>query len=333
MRKKGKTTGWELMLSYSLRDNIITGFAKGTASSEVTAVMDHLKGCAEQVSHPFLLPILILSHELSSRNEQKQRNAREWLRKLEQALSMRSEVDSADGYITDNFLNMDAINRDLAECHSQVLWKNPKAWYKIVGRIEKAMGFFWAELPEQRKTPELIKLHQTMLSRLDFYKVKLEGIEHYASITMERLNIQRGVLHNIIGQKESRLNLEMAGQQRLLAHVGKRDTQAMKTLALLGSIFLPGTYLASLFSMTFFNFQNNDESSVSPRLWIYFVVMVPLTVMVVGAWLWWDRRREREFASEEVNIENDINKMESQIMQTMRLRTISKARTWEVGIG
>lgn len=29
----------------------------------------------------------------------------------------------------------------------------------------------------------------------------------------------------------------------------------MKTLSLLGALFLPGTYLASVFSMTFFNFE------------------------------------------------------------------------------
>lgn len=49
----------------------------------------------------------------------------------------------------------------------------------------------------------------------------------------------------------------MAGQQRRLAHSSKRDSDSMKSLSLLGAIFLPATYLASLFSMTFFNFQNS----------------------------------------------------------------------------
>lgn len=33
----------------------------------------------------------------------------------------------------------------------------------------------------------------------------------------------------------------------------------MKTISLLGSIFLPATLLASIFSMTFFNFQNGKH--------------------------------------------------------------------------
>lgn len=62
-------------------------------------------------------------------------------------------------------------------------------------------------------------------------------------------------LYNIMSQREARLNLEIAGEQRRIAHASKRDGTAMKTISLMGTLFLPGTYLASVFSMTFFNFQ------------------------------------------------------------------------------
>jgi Mg2+ and Co2+ transporter CorA len=57
-----------------------------------------------------------------------------------------------------------------------------------------------------------------------------------------------------MSQREARLNLEIAGEQRRIAHASKRDSTAMKTLSLMGALFLPGTYLASVFSMTFFDF-------------------------------------------------------------------------------
>ena len=47
----------------------------------------------------------------------------------------------------------------------------------------------------------------------------------------------------------------MAGEQRRLAHASKRDSTAMKTISLLGAVFLPGTLVSSIFSMTFFDFQ------------------------------------------------------------------------------
>lgn len=66
-----------------------------------------------------------------------------------------------------------------------------------------------------------------------------------------------------MSQREARLNLQIAGEQRRIAHASKRDSTAMKTLSLMGALFLPGTYLASVFSMTFFNF---EEGMCSPLL-------------------------------------------------------------------
>lgn len=53
----------------------------------------------------------------------------------------------------------------------------------------------------------------------------------------------------------------MAADQRRLAHASKRDSTSMKTISLLGTIFLPATLLASIFSMTFFNFQNGASTA------------------------------------------------------------------------
>ncbi|KAK0748624.1 hypothetical protein B0T21DRAFT_389452 [Apiosordaria backusii] len=362
VRKKGLTRGWELMLSHDFSTGITTGFAKGTPSSDMVTAIKHLKECAGQVLHPFLLPIIILSHDLSAKNDQKQRDAREWLRKLEHAVSMRNEVLEEEAqYIKDNMVDLDQINRDLVECHSQVLWKRPQAYLEIVRAMKEAMGVFWetARKDERygRKGGEVGKVHRSMVARLEFYRAKLNGIENYAHTTLERLGIQRAALYNIIAQKESKLSLKMAGEQRRLAHNAKRDSSSMKTLSLLGAIFLPATYLASVFSMTFFDFNDNNNYSrnngpvsgsgangtgsggeereknqvVSPDLWIYFVITVPLTLLIVLIWRIWDKRRDRKYEKEDADIEEGIEVMEQQIMAAMRKRTLSKVRTWDVG--
>jgi H+/Cl- antiporter ClcA len=143
-------------------------------------------------------------------------------------------------------------------------------------------------------------------------------------------------LYNIIAQKESKLNLEMAAQQRRLAHASKRDSTAMKTLSLLGAVFLPGTFLASLFSMTFFDFNVGSDgdgqgAQISEYLWVYFVVTIPLTLAIVGSWWWLDRRREKKYASEDEDIERGIERMETEIMAIMRKKTMNKATTWNSG--
>lgn len=148
----------------------------------------------------------------------------------------------------------------------------------------------------------------------------------------------------------------MAGEQRRLAHAAKRDSTSMKIISLLGAVFLPATFIAFIFSMSFFDFipdGNNDSSSspvpnsgsstgsstgggakwspVSPLLWVYFAITVPVTLAIVVCWRWWDRRREAKYAQEDADIEVGIEKMEAQIMATMRKKTMSKARTWELG--
>ncbi|ROT38544.1 hypothetical protein SODALDRAFT_333143 [Sodiomyces alkalinus F11] len=333
VRKKGKTRGWEIMLSHGIKTGLTTGYIKGTPSSDIVESISHLKACAAQVGHPLLLPVIILSYDLSPRNDQKQRDAREWLRRLEHAVSMRDEIEEKDGYVRDDgVMEVDAISRDLVECHSQVLWKRPQAYREVVRSIEVAMERFWEGLPEERKTgPEgelLSKLHRSMLGRLEFYTAKLKGIENYQATTLERLTIQRSALYNLLSQRESKIQFQMAGEQRRLAHASKRDSTAMKMISLLGVLFLPGTFLSSVFSMTFFDFEPGAEPMVSTQLWVYFAITVPLTVIILFGWLQFDRKKEEKFREQDADLEKNIEHMEADIMAMMRKRTMSKANTW-----
>ncbi|KAI1122952.1 hypothetical protein F5Y10DRAFT_252924 [Nemania abortiva] len=337
VRKKGKTRGWEIMLSYSFNTRITTGFVKGTPSSDINeAVMNHLVKCHNDVGHPMLFPMIILSLDLSAKVDIRQRDARDWLRRLENAITMRNEIDEKEGY-TD--FDVDGINRDLVECHSQVLWKRPQAYQEIIkemkaamDKFREAMNNFGYFVPTEKNTKKLKALHSSMGSRLEFYRVKLTGQEHYIHTTLQRLHIQREALYNIIAQKGSKLNLEMALQQRRLAHAAKRDGTAMKTLSLLGAIFLPGTFLSSVFSMTFFNFKVPENREVSQELWIYFVITIPLTLAIVGTWWIWDRRREKIYAAEDDDIEQGIERMESEIFAIMRRKTMEKTKKRYHGI-
>ncbi|OTA64104.1 hypothetical protein K449DRAFT_432618 [Hypoxylon sp. EC38] len=64
------------------------------------------------------------------------------------------------------------------------------------------------------------------------------------------------------------------------------DNQIMKSVALLTMIFLPATFIATLFSTTFFSFAE-DGWLASNAFWIYWVVVIPLTIAVVLVWRFW----------------------------------------------
>ncbi|KAF6822054.1 hypothetical protein CPLU01_12234 [Colletotrichum plurivorum] len=338
VRKKGKTRGWELILSHDFSTGITSGFCKGTPSSDIVSGVEQLRKCASDIEHAMLLPLIIIGHESSAKTDQKQRDVRDWLRRLENAISLRAAGDSEhfDGYHSEKFgIDLDSINRDLVECQAQVLWKSPVAFISIIRSMEDAARLFMETVPEERKSPNMRRFQKRMISRLHLYGAKWAGIETFANTTMQRLEIQRSAegmskLYNIIAQKDSKVNLQMASDQKMLAHLSRQDSEAMKGISILGAIFLPGTFLASIFSTTFFDFNDAPDmaSVVSPRFWIFWAVTVPFTLIVVGLYFYWERRRAASNEQGEANLYQDIQALEASIMETMRKRTMVKANTW-----
>lgn len=53
-----------------------------------------------------------------------------------------------------------------------------------------------------------------------------------------------------------------------------------------------------------------------------------MTFLIVLTWWIWDRIRERRYMREDIDLEDQIEGMESKIMATMRRRTMNKVRTW-----
>ena len=94
-------------------------------------------------------------------------------------------------------------------------------------------------------------------------------------------------------------------------------------------VTLPGAYLASVFSMTFFNFQNSGTAVVSNQFWIYWAVDIPVTILIVGVWYVWEKMREARYNREDEDLEKGSEHMEKDIMAAMRKRTMSKASTWD----
>ncbi|KAI1156598.1 hypothetical protein F4825DRAFT_403341 [Nemania diffusa] len=330
---KGTSRGWEMMLTYCFRSRITSGYVKGTESAEIKQLLRHLTACSRPVTHPLLLPVLLI-HDLSAKNDQDQRAGRENVRRLEGALSQRYQMNGAIGYGPDTEIDLDSLNRQLTECQCRVLQKKPQAWLNAVHRAEKATHAFWETLQRhtQGGTPDhrLQELHRDLLNRLDFLAGRLESLDIYANVSLERLKGQREVMLSILDQRESRLSLRIAAQQHRLADASKRDSTSMKTLTFFGSLFLPGTFISSLFSMSFFDFRQDLKNSTSRNLWLYFVLMVPLTIFFVSIWWWVDQARCKQIDEEDED-EDGVNMqaLESHIMRDIQKRTGARL-SWKV---
>jgi hypothetical protein len=197
------------MLSYSFKQRETVGFVKGTPTSDMALCLDKLRTCAAHVGYPLLLPTLLLSSALTPTAEARQRDAREWLRKIEHGLAI--DFGWAGG--------LRQINQSLVECYAQVMWQSAPAWRKIINRLEAAAKCFWDHLGDDEKTDEMRRFHAMILERLDFHKARLDGVENYGSNTMKRLEQQRAAVSgkHMVGDIE-RVHINQGGLPSIRYH-------------------------------------------------------------------------------------------------------------------
>ena len=119
-------------------------------------------------------------------------------------------------------------------------------------------------------------------------KGRCEEVEEILVIMSEYIEVR---LHKADSLRE-RLDNQVSGMSTIIS---QRDTSAMKTVAMVTMAFLPGTFVASFFSMPMLNWDATANSEiVSPRFWIYWIVTVPLTMAVFAVWWVWQIVKERK---------------------------------------
>jgi hypothetical protein len=110
-----------------------------------------------------------------------------------------------------------------------------------------------------------------------------------------RIENARATINTLVQQRNEQLNIELSHSSRRIAEATLSDAKSMKTIAVLTMVFLPGTAVASFFSMTMFNWNSSGDSNLASKwLWVYFVVTVPLTALVLAAWWAWGHRKDRK---------------------------------------
>ena len=93
-------------------------------------------------------------------------------------------------------------------------------------------------------------------------------------------------IFSIIAQKDASDGLEIARQSHVIARYAQRNSAAMRTLAIVTMIFLPGTFVAAVFSMPLFDWAADDRV-LSPRFGLFWAVSLPLTAVTLFIyWIW-----------------------------------------------
>ncbi|KAI1383039.1 uncharacterized protein F4822DRAFT_90772 [Hypoxylon trugodes] len=95
-----------------------------------------------------------------------------------------------------------------------------------------------------------------------------------------------------------------------IALATRRDSQDMRSIAIVTMVFLPGTFFASFFSMQFFNWFPDavGDTVVSQYFWIFVLVTAMGTLLTVGTWYYIAVVARRAHRREEGS-ENDLSKL------------------------
>jgi Mg2+ and Co2+ transporter CorA len=133
-----------------------------------------------------------------------------------------------------------------------------------------------------------------LMTRIDQLWSAFQVLRHEAEFYTRRTEANRQTVYSLIAQKDNRTNFKIAEATRsesmalkVMAEATAQDSTSMVVVSTVTLFFLPATFLSSLFSTTFFNFQYPEPSTMSGSQWIYWAITLPLTIMLwLVHWLW-----------------------------------------------
>ena len=143
-----------------------------------------------------------------------------------------------------------------------------------------------------QRCASLIHASRELRDTAKYMECSSNSLQGFCANLKERVLSQIQVLYSVSAQTDNRLSARIAVSSG-------RDSTAMKTLAFITALFLPGTYIATLFSMSMFQWQASPSESfssssassadtLSNKFWIYWATTIPLTIAVIIGWrLWW----------------------------------------------
>ncbi|KAK0748447.1 hypothetical protein B0T21DRAFT_356563 [Apiosordaria backusii] len=79
--------------------------------------------------------------------------------------------------------------------------------------------------------------------------------------------------------------------QQEVARETRRDSSAMKSIALLTMIFLPATAIATIMA-PFTKISDDDKLQVTAQFWVFWATAGPVTFVVLALWALWTQRTE-----------------------------------------
>ena len=86
--------------------------------------------------------------------------------------------------------------------------------------------------------------HEELYDEITRFNSTLEDFSLNLRFIQNRITLQLNVVYSLVAQRDSRSNLDVAVNSASIARASKRDSSAMKAIAVITAFYLPGTFIA-----------------------------------------------------------------------------------------
>lgn len=155
-------------------------------------------------------------------------------------------------------------------------------------------------------SPKSLQHHHRHQQRL---KDSFQCLLYFCTNRALRLNTRKqrtttliNLTYNLLANRNSLSSHRIAVESASIAHEARRDTVAMRTIAVLTMLFLPPAFISGLLGTNLIALETTSGGGgagggtrvvVSEIWWMYFVLAVPLTGATFGVW-WLVMRRAKK---------------------------------------
>ena len=288
-----------LAMTYNTRTRTTSAIVQGPKElGYLSRLCKYLKDRPDLASHPAYLLVTIAQLEYEATDEgylplrEDMIRIEKWTGHGQLISSLRTENPFTQA-------DLPAITRDLNIFATQVTQQLERIQSCLL-RHEQILLFL-------DHFDEISDLHGDLRSEelrqhAEFLATGWKAMVHRYEAFEKSIQIQLTVIYNTSVQLDGKLNLDVARSSASIAAASKRDGSVMKSISLLTMIFLPATFVSTLFAMPLFDWNADRITAIAtPHAWIYLAVALPLTVTVVAvwsAWMWYNssmRQRGEDF--------------------------------------
>ncbi|KAH7136283.1 hypothetical protein EDB81DRAFT_902039, partial [Dactylonectria macrodidyma] len=141
-------------------------------------------------------------------------------------------------------------------------------------------GVMQDDMKRQQFRESGIRIKERLQELVDEYDEYIRECSHI----LDGMSLATQLELSHIGRSDARTNLNISEVNLEVAQMTRRDSSVMKSIAILGMVFLPATFVTAFFSMGFFDWNGDEprDGVQSEYIWIYALAVVALTLLSVG---------------------------------------------------